>query len=234
MEYNPIFMFSFVCGRYGHAHLGHKSLIDKGLQLSKKTYVGVGSAQEKGTLRNPFPVKTRIKVIKEMYPDISEERLVIAGIDDMSNELNRSTSWGTYLKKHLIEKFDMFPDLLLYGMEENRSNWFKQEDMVNTHELLVPRGLTPISGTEIRGFLLINDEKSWRKNTPETIYHLYSELREELMNTPIYKEIYNKILETGSMDMDGFMKVYDIYAEEDKLKKISELEQLKKCEGQPK
>lgn len=228
MEYNPIFKFSFVCGRYGHAHLGHKLLIDKGLQLSKKTYVGVGSAQEKGTLRNPFSVETRIRVIKEMYPNVSEERLVIAGINDMSNELNRSTSWGTYLKEHLIEKFGMFPDLLLYGTEGNRSNWFKPEDMVYTHELLVPRGLIPISGTKIRGFLLIDDEKNWRKNVPETIYHLYPELREEMMATSIYKEIYNKVLETGNMDMDSFMKVYDVYANEDRLKKMAELERLQK------
>lgn len=228
MEYNPIFKFSFVCGRYSHAHLGHKLLIDKGLQLSKKTYVGVGSAQEKGTLRNPFPIETRIRVIKEMYPDIPEGRLVIDGISDMSNEFNTSTSWGTYLKEHLIEKFGIFPDLLLYGTEGNRSNWFKPEDMANTHELIVPRGLIPISGTKIRGLLLIGDEKNWRRNTPETIYHLYHELREQLIATPIYKEIYNKVLKTGIMDMDNFMKVYDVYANEDRLKKIAELEQLQK------
>lgn len=226
MEDNVKFMFSFVCGRYSHAHLGHKLLIDKALQLSTKTYVGVGSAQEKGTLRNPFPIETRIRVIKEMYPDIPEEKLVIDGISDMSNELNTSTSWGTYLKKHLIEKFGIFPDLLLYGTEGNRSNWFKPEDMTNTHELIVPRGLVPISGTKIRGLLLIGDEKNWRENTPETIYHLYPELREELIATPIYKEIYNKMIKTGIMDMDSFMKIYDVYANEDRLKKIAELEQL--------
>lgn len=228
MEYNPIFKFSFICGRYSHAHLGHKLLIDKGLQLSEKTYVGVGSAQEKGTLRNPFSVETRIKVIKEMYPDIPKERLIIDGINDMSNELNTSTNWGTYLKKHLIEKFGIFPDLLLYGTEGNRSNWFKSEDMVNTHELIVPRALIPISATKIRGFIVIDDEENWRKNVPETIYHLYPELRKELMSIPIYKDIYNKVLKSGIMDIDNFMKVYDVYAYEDKLKKIAELKQLQK------
>lgn len=226
--YDSVFEFSFVCGRYGHAHLGHYSLITKGIQLSRKTYVGVGSAQEKKTLRNPFPVETRIRVIREMFPDLSEDRLVVGGINDMSNEFNRSTSWGTYLKRHFMQEFGRFPDLILYGSEGNRSSWFEPEDMVNTHTLLVPRGLIPISGTEIRGFLLINDEDSWYANVPENIYHLYPELREELMETPVYKEIYTLVCKMGILDMDTFMKVYEKYAEEDRRKKEKQLKQMQK------
>ncbi len=225
---DPVFEFSFVCGRYGHAHLGHYSLITKGIQLSRKTYVGVGSAQEKKTLRNPFTVETRIHVIQEMFPDLSEDRLVVGGINDMSNELNRSTSWGTYLKKHLMQKFGKFPDLILYGSEGNRSSWFEPEDMVNTHTLLVPRGLIPISGTEIRGFLLINDKDSWCANVPENIYHLYPELRDELMEVPIYKEIYTLVHKVGILDMDTFTKVYKKYAEKDRRKKEEQLKQMQK------
>lgn len=228
MNYNPAFEFSFVCGRYQHAHRGHNLLIDKGLQLSRRTYVAVGSAQEKGTLRNPFTVQTRIRIVREMYPDLSEDKLIVGGIEDMSNELNRSTSWGTYLKKHLIQEFGRFPDLILYGSEGSRSNWFEATDMVNTYELLVPKGVVPISGTQIRGFLLIGNEDSWYDNVPENIYHLYPEIREELMEIPIYKEIYNVVLKSGSLDMDTFMKVYKVYAEEDRKKKARELKQMQK------
>ena len=228
MNYYPVFEFAFVCGRYEHAHLGHNVIFEKALQLSKKTYIGVGSAQESRTLRNPFSIGTRIEVIKEMYPNISEERLIIDGIADMSNELNTSTSWGTYLKNHIIEKFGKFPDLILYGDEGERSKWFKAEDMANTYTLTVPRDIVPISATETRGFLLLDDENSWRKNTPETIHHLYEKLQYELMSVSIYKEIYDKVLKNEIMDMDGFMKIYNIYANEDKLKKIEELKQLQK------
>lgn len=228
MNYNPIFEFSFVCGRYGHAHLGHYLLIAKGIQLSRRTYVGVGSAQEKETLRNPFSVETRIRVIREMFPDLSEDRLVVGGINDMSNELNRSTNWGNYLKKHIMQKFGRFPDLILYGSEGNRSSWFESEDMVDTYTMLVPRGIVPISGTEIRGLLLINDEDGWYANVPENIYHLYHDLREELMSTSIYKEIYSKVRKNGMLDMDTFMQVYNVYAEEDRRRKEIQLKQMQK------
>ncbi len=228
MNYNPAFEFSFVCGRYGHADLGHKLLIDKGIMLSRKTYVAIGSAQEKGTLRNPFCIETRKRVLREMYADLSEDRLVIGGIDDMSNELNRSTSWGTYLKNHLMKEFGRFPDLILYGREGSRSAWFEESDMTMTSELLVPRSLIPISGTEIRGMLLINDEESWCKNVPEDIYYLYPDLREELMEAPIYREIFNVICKIGTLDMDTFMKVYEKYAEADRRKKALQLKQMQK------
>lgn len=228
MNYSPTFEFGFVCGRYGHAHLGHKLLMDKGLQLCEKLYVAVGSAQEKGTLRNPFSVETRINVIKSMYPEISEKRLIIDGINDMSNELNRSTNWGTYLKEHIMAKFEKFPDLILYGSEGDRSKWFEEKDMKNTYELIVPRDLIPISGTKMRGFLVINDEKSWQQYVPETIYHKYSELREELISTTIYKEIYDKTFKNKIVDMDTFINIYNLYEEDDRNKKIEQLKQMQK------
>lgn len=228
MNYNPVFDFAFVCGRYGHAHLGHYLLIQKGIQLSRKMYVAVGSAQEKGTLRNPFSLETRIKVLKQMFSEIPEDKLIIDGINDMSNELNRSTSWGTYLKKHLIEKFGQFPDLILYGHEGGRSNWFEEADMANTHELLVPRGMIPISGTEIRGYLITDNKDMWRKSVPESIHHMYDELRGELFYVPAYYEIYCDLWVENNFTMDSFMEVYAKYAEADRQKKLAELQQMKK------
>lgn len=228
MNYNPVFDFAFVCGRYGHAHLGHYNLIQKGIQLSRKTYVAVGSAQEKRTLRNPFSVETRIKVIRQMFPELGEDQLIIGGINDMSNEFNRSTSWGTYLKKHLIEKFGRFPDLILYGHEGGRSNWFEESDMINTHELLVPRGMVPISGTEIRAYLLIEDKNSWRKFVPESIYHMYDELRAELLDVPAYYEIYCNLWAEDNFTLEAFMEIYNNFAEADREKKLLELKQMQK------
>lgn len=222
-----IFEDGFVCGRYGHATLGHELLISKSLQLCKRTYVAVGSAQEKGTLRNPFSAETRMGVIKTMFPELSEDRLVVGGINDLSNEFNRNTSWGTYLKKHLMEKFGKFPDVIFYGNESGRSKWFEEDDMLNTYEILVPRGAIPISATEVRGFLTLNDEENWRRYTSEKIHHLYQELRRELMDVSEYKEIYEKVLKSGTMNLETFMKYYSVYEEIDKKRKMEQLQGMK-------
>ena len=152
----------------------------------------------------------------------SEEGTLPISQDGVTNpETNPVTNTETIITGN-------FPDLILYGREGSRNNWFEEADMEKTSELLVPRSLIPISGTEIRGMLVINDEISWCKNVPEEIYYLYPELREELMETPIYKEIYNKIFKSGICDMDTFMKVYNNYAEFDRQTKIAQLKQLQK------
>ena len=53
-------------GRFNVFHIGHKSLADLALTMCDRLLILVGSAQESGTLRNPFSVKTRIKMINEI------------------------------------------------------------------------------------------------------------------------------------------------------------------------
>ena len=52
---------------------------------------------------------------------------------------------------------------------------------------------------------------------------MYGRLRDELMNVPVYKDIYNDIRK-GDMSLDSFMNVYKILEEKDKQKKLAQLE----------
>lgn len=224
MDSVPQFDLGVVCGRFGHEQIGHKSLFDFGLKMCRRVYIIVGSAQERGTLRNPFSVETRIKVIKETYPGIQESRLVVAGLNDMTNELDVNEEWGKYLKEHIESKMHKFANLMIYGNDEFRSRWFASEDLVNTAELVVPRSTIPVSGTQVRGLLTIDAEREWQKCTPELVHYMYSQLRAELMGVSAYKEIYDIVRRGKVMDLDAFMKVYKTFEDEDKKKKLAELQ----------
>ena len=219
----PRFDMGVTIGRFGHVQLGHNSLFDMSMSLCRRTYIIVGSAQERDTLRNPFTVETRIKAIRECYPGVPESKLIIGGLNDMTNELDINTEWGRYLKSHIIAKMHKFASLMVYGNDEFRSQWFSAEDLKHTAEIVIPRSTIPISGTQVRGLLLIDDEAAWQKCTNEMIHFMYPELREELMSVPVYKEIYD-IVRRGEMDLDSFMKVYKQYEEEDRQKKLAELQ----------
>lgn len=221
MEKYSYFDLAVICGRFGHEHLGHKQLFDFALDMSKRLYIMVGSAQERETLRNPYSVETRIDVIKETYPGMSSERLIIGGLNDMTNELDISTDWGSYVKEHVISKTGKFANLMVYGNDEFRSRWFAAEDLIDTSEFVLPRSRVPISGTQIRGMLLIDDRQAWQKWTPQMIHSMYPRLREELMCVPVYREIYDKVRRSKIMDLDAFMKVYKEYEEEDKKRKLA-------------
>lgn len=212
-----------VCGRFGHAQLGHVSLFDNCMALCKRTLILVGSSQEFGTLRNPFRVETRIDVIKEIYPGESEDTLMVRGLRDLSNEYDITSDWGKFVKSEIEFHKHKFANLMVYGNDEFRSKWFAPEDLVGTAELIIPRSTIPISGTMVRGMLVIGDESNWQKATHPLIHGMYGRLRDELMSVPVYQQIYNQI-RTGDLSLDSFMKVYSELEEKDKKSKLAELQ----------
>lgn len=212
-----------VCGRFGHEHLGHVSLFDNCRSLCKRTLILVGSAQESRTLRNPFDVQTRIDVIRETYPGESEETLMIRGINDLTNEYDITADWGKFVKSEVEYHKHKFANLMVYGNDEFRSQWFAPEDLIGTAELIIPRSTIPISATMVRGLLTIGDESGWQKTTHTMIHGMYGRLRDELMSVPVYKEIYDQIRGTD-LSLNNFMKVYKELEKKDKESKLAKLQ----------
>lgn len=222
MNENKFYDLGVICGRFGHEHLGHVSLFDTCQKFCKRTLILVGSAQESGTLRNPFTVETRIAVIRQTYPHISEDALIIKGINDLKNEFNTNNDWGKYLKSQVELHMGKFADLLVYGNDGFRTSWFAPEDLISTDQLVISRTALNVSATMVRGLLVIDDEETWKRCVHPNIHGMYPNLRAELMNVPVYKEIYNK-LDQKNLTLDSFMQVYKIFEEQDKQKKLAEL-----------
>ena len=212
-----------VCGRFGHEHIGHVSLFEISMKLCKRTLILVGSAQESGTLRNPYRVETRIEVIRETFPGVPDNILMVRGLNDMTNEYDITDDWGRYVIGNVISHMHKFSDLMVYGNDEFRSKWFAPEDLIGTNELIVTRSTIPVSATQVRGMLVIDDETAWQKVTHPFIHGMYGRLRAELMQVPQYKEIYDRIRRLD-LSMDNFMEVYKELEEKDKQQKLAELQ----------
>lgn len=206
-----------VCGRFGHEQLGHVTLFDTCMSLCNQTLILVGSAQESGTLRNPFKVDTRIDVIKNTYPNISEDKLMIRGLNDLTNEYDITHEWGKFIKSEVESYKNKFANLIVSGDDDSRNGWFSPEDISKTKELIIPRDEFPISATQVRGMLVIDDKESWKKVTHPNIHGMYDRLRNELMEVPVYKEIYSRII--SNVTLDNFMNVYKEYEIKDKQNK---------------
>lgn len=217
---NNFFELGVICGRFGHIHYGHKYLFDISINLCKTTLILVGSAQEVQTLRNPFSIKTRIDTIKNIYPDLDETKFLIRGINDLTNEYDLTTDWGKYVNEQIKNYTNKKADLLIYGNDESRETWFSPEDIKTTSRLIIPR--SNISATSLRGYLTIDDKDSWKKATPPEIHNMYNQLRLELLEVPIYKEIYDKISKS-TLSLDNFMKLYKSLEKLDKEEKIKNI-----------
>ena len=53
---------------------------------------------------------------------------------------------------------------------------------------------------------------------------MYKRLRDEILNVPVYKNIYDKIRK-DDFSLDNFMEIYKKLEEKDKLKKLNSIKQ---------
>lgn len=213
---NKEYKFSLILGRFNHIHLGHKMLIDESIKKVEKTLVLIGSMQESGTLRNPFSYDTRKRLIEKIYRD--ETSIIIAGLEDMSNEHDISFDWGRYILDNVYKISGQKPDIMFYGNDESRLGWFAKEDIEGIHEEVVSRDIFKVSATYLRGLIITNNKEEWKKYVHENIFDEFENLRNELINIDVYKEILSKV--TNKNDVEEFLSVYKEYERIDKENKI--------------
>lgn len=181
-----------ICGRFQTFHLGHERLVNVGLKLCDRVVIMIGSSQESGTERNPFNVTTREKMIRTVCGN--DERLLIYGIPDLTNENDIRPEWGRYLLDHVDQHVFKAPELMIYGNDEARSKWFDPKDIINTSEYIINRGKLNISATMVREAMMLDDRRKWMEMVNPRLHKMYDELRRELMNIPFYKDQLQNLL----------------------------------------
>lgn len=172
-------------GRFQTFHKGHESLLEAGLNLCDRMVVLVGSAQESGTLRNPYGISTRMEAIREIYPD--KDRVMIHALADLTHEDDITTEWGRYVLNNIHRYLYKAPELMIYGNDEARSRWFDPEDIKDTSEFIVPRSRLPISATMLREMMVNDQREEWMKWVNPRLHKMYDRLRSELLAVEAYR-----------------------------------------------
>ncbi|MFJ8247370.1 adenylyltransferase/cytidyltransferase family protein [Peribacillus asahii] len=187
------FNLGFIIGRFQHIHESHVKMIHTALDVCDRVILMVGSSQESGTERNPFNLYTRMNLIRKVFEhEIEEGCLLLAHTDDMTHEGDNSVAWGDFLIKkinmwraHYGIKYEV--DCFIYGNDEERSSWFRPEEIEKVSHIILSRKSDTLSSTSIRRLLVEDYQSSWKFNTPDAIHPFYKEIREELMAIDYYK-----------------------------------------------
>lgn len=181
-----------ICGRFQTYHIGHESLINMGTQLCDRILILIGSSQECGTERNPLNINTRTKMLKEIYGDSPE--IMIYALSDLTDENDIRPEWGKYLLENVDRYIYKVPELMITGDDEERNHWFAREDVVDMSQLIVNRGRIPISATQVRKLMVMDDRKEWMKWVNPKLHKMYDEIRRELMTVPYYREMQIELM----------------------------------------
>ena len=181
-----------ICGRFQTYHIGHESFINMGTQLCDRILILIGSSQECGTERNPLNINTRTKMLKEIYGDSPE--IMIYALSDLTDENDIRPEWGKYLLENVDRYIYKVPELMITGDDEERNHWFAREDVIDMSQLIVNRGRIPISATQVRKLMVMDDRKEWMKWVNPKLHKMYDEIRRELMTVPYYREMQVELM----------------------------------------
>lgn len=183
---NKVYDSGLLVGRFQTFHKGHQKLVDTALLLCDRLLIFVGSAQECGTERNPFNVETRIEMIRTVYPT---DRIMVYALADMTDENDVRPEWGRYLLDATDRYLYKTPEIMVYGNDESRSRWFDPKDIQDTSELIINRKSLPISATQVRKMMVMNDRKNWMKWVDPKLHKMYDRLRNELLTVDYYRDM---------------------------------------------
>jgi bifunctional NMN adenylyltransferase/nudix hydrolase len=173
------FKLGFFLGRLQPIHHMHEQMIRIGLHNCEQMIILLGSAQEVGTIMNPFDWQLRKKLIEKVFKH--DKNVHIIPIPDLTADKLSSYDWGNYVLTLIFQKMGMYPDLMICGSEQSNEGWFDKERDQTINKLFVSRLTDPVSGTFIRQLLLEKKYGELEKHLNPAIYDEFDRLHDVLL-----------------------------------------------------
>ncbi len=165
------FSLGILVGRFQVVHAGHEQMISTAIALCGRVGIFIGSSQESGTSKNPFPYELRRELLTNLFGDAVE----IYPLPDIG--VGNTAAWGDYVLENVRERFGCMPDLLVSGKESRRLDWFDSVQGVRIAELYIPKTIE-ISASKMRRFLIEDDRDAWESFVNPRNHALYPKLRQ--------------------------------------------------------
>lgn len=172
----PGFKYGLLVGRFQPLHLGHELVIREMMALGLIPIIGVGSAQESGTERNPYALHERMAMLDLVLPE-EAQLFYICDDPDWSEWMNGLRSvvariTGGEAPLHFVNRKPqdvIREEVMINGKRWQNFHWFDALGYP-LHEQTYNRRLPPINATDIR-----KDIHSHRDLLHPAVYRLLRE-----------------------------------------------------------
>lgn len=138
------FKLGFMVGRFQLLHKGHESLINEGLELCDRFVILLGNSEESRTKNNPFNFEERKEMIQKIYGDKVEVYPII------SIGIGYVPEWGNYIMNTIKYYCGDYPDFVIRGADDGRSQWIDKSKYTQLTEYIISRKLINISASDLR------------------------------------------------------------------------------------
>ena len=165
------FHTGLLVGRFQTIHKGHEMMLRTAANLCQNIIILVGSSQESGTATNPYSYALREEMLHRVAPWIGVE---IYPLPDLG--VGNNNTWGSHVFNTAKRLSHKTPELLISGKEDRRISWFDNIPDCHMHELYLHKTIN-MSATQMRQFLVQDNQTMWRQYTPPEIWHMYDQLK---------------------------------------------------------
>ncbi len=155
------YKLGFIVGRFQGFHLGHKMLIEQGLEDCDKFIILIGSSDKSRTLENPFSFEERRDLIRISFKNKNLDIYALPDRTEDYSKIKNDTSWGEYVLSHIKKYTGNIPDYTIQGNEGKRKTWY--DDKYNIYINKLERN--ELSGSNFRNDLLNNNIESLKSYT---------------------------------------------------------------------
>lgn len=154
-------MRGFYIGRFQPYHDGHHAMVESIAEEVDELVLGIGSADQSHTLRNPFTAGERIMMITKSLVDLDLVTYAVP-IED----LNRNSVWVSHVQS-MSPRFDIAysNNPLVIRLFEEAGIEVRQSPMFNREEL---------EGSEIRERMAAGDD--WEEYVPPAVLEVVEEI----------------------------------------------------------
>ena len=117
------YKFGLVVGRFQPLHNGHAAILRKAAEECEWVIVGIGSAQEHNTARNPYSYTFRSNMINYFwhYENLNAVLMLMPLVDIGAGD---SPIWGKYVMNSYKYLVDNIPEVYYTGTENDRNKSF--------------------------------------------------------------------------------------------------------------
>lgn len=179
MEYGVILM------RAQPIHKGHIDIIKQALGENEKVLIVVGSSNKYGTKRNPLPIDSRMRLIKDALRDYNLSRkIILMSLPDWSMEdaYQYAKEWGSFFYYNVVRVLEQKTFTMYYNDDLNIvKSWFTKEISERIAVKHAERK-RDVSGTKIRRAFEESDDSYLHKMLCPSTYKKKDEIRQMLMD----------------------------------------------------
>jgi len=168
----------------------HMYMIDKMVQECDNALILIGSADKKGTERNPFSIHSRKMMLLETLRDDKylSPKISVQTLQDFSHENDHDNKlvWGDYLYYNILNMIEKDSQIKIYYSDdpEIMKSWFEEDILENLEFGFVERSevYDGLSATKIREAIRHGDIEYVEQNCPLAVVQRFKELQTTINN----------------------------------------------------